>query len=471
MRRRPLLPRLASAAFRTVWPRIRPGGYHGRLAAAIHDRGSLEWDSPEEVWDRQCGRLNTLLAHAARNVPYYRRLARDGRLPDRIERPADMQAVPLLTKEMIRRGGDGLLADNFPRDLLHSNATGGSTGAPLRFWSDDPAVLQSNAGEAWSLTLAGMGPDSSTAFYWGAARFEPSFRAALKDRFDQLLANRIFINCFEMNEQSLRQAHLRLGRFSPDAILGYTSALVELARFLRRSGLRPDYPRKAIIGAAETLDAASRRTLEGTFGVPVFDRYGSREIGPIAMECDRHQGLHVDCENVFVELIDDPDGLDRQRIVVTKLHQFGMPFIRYEIEDLAEGPLVLCSCGRGYPVLKKIIGRVTEAIRLPAGGCLPGELFPHLLKDCGIAAYQVVQAADYSLDVALVRESAQTAEQDRRLRRIVTEHLGPTVPTAFRYVNSIPRTAAGKLLPVVSHARAVSATPPREVEVCTPTLP
>jgi phenylacetate-CoA ligase len=462
LRRGPLLPRLTSAAFRAIWPRIRPSGYHGRLAAAVRRRASLEWDDAEEVWDRQCGRLNGLLSHAARNVPYYRQLARAGKLPDRIEHPADMMAVPLLTKDIIRREGEALLAENFPRELLHPNATGGSTGAPLRFWSDDPTLLLSNAGEAWSVTVAGLDQSSSIAYYWGAARFEPSLRAALKDRIQQLLANRIFIDCFRMSEEDLWQAHRRLRRFSPDAILGYTSAMVEFARFLRRNDVRPDYPRKAIIGAAETLDAASRRTLEDTFGVPAFDRYGSREIGLIGMECDRHQGLHVDCENVFVELAEDPDGLDRQRIVVTKLHQFGMPFIRYEIEDFAEGPLAFCPCGRGYPVLKRVIGRVTETIRLPAGGCLPGEIFPHLLKDCGITAYQVVQAADYSLDVSLVRESSQTAEQDRRLRRIIAEHVGATVPATFRYVSHIHRSAAGKLLPVVSHAPPVPPTLTRE---------
>ena len=182
-------------------------------------------------------------------------------------------------------------------------------------------------------------------------------------------------------------------------------------------------------------------------------------MGLIAMECGVHQGLHIDCENVFVELIDDAGGAGMQRIIVTKLNQLGMPFIRYDIEDLAAGPISLCSCGRGYPVLKKIVGRVTETIRMPDGSCLPGELFPHLFKDCGIATYRVEQASDYSLDVALVKVPSQTSQQDEKLRRVIVEHVGPSVPVAVHYVDRIDRSATGKLLPVISRAPL---TPPAE---------
>jgi phenylacetate-CoA ligase len=450
-----LLPRLLSTAFHAVWPRLRPNGYHGRLAAAIRERRGLEWEQPDKIWQRQRVKWNTLLAHAAKNVPYYRRLAETGYLQDRIDNPEDIRCIPVLTKDIIRREGDALLAEDFPRSLMHRNATGGSTGMPLHFWSDEPALLLGNAGEAWSSTVAGLDARSSVARYWGAGRFEPSFVRDWRDKFQHMLQNCLFINCFKMSEDDLYRTHRLLHRFSPDGILGYASALVEFARFLQRDNIRPDYPRLAVISAAETLDPASRDILEATFGPRVFNRYGSREIGLIAMECDRHQGLHIDCENVFAEMIDD-DATGLQRIIVTKLNQFGMPFLRYDIEDLAEGPIGLCSCGRGYPVLKRIVGRVTETIRMPDGGCLPGEIFPHLMKDCGIAAYRVVQNADYALDVALVRESNQTHQQDEHLRRVVAEHVGRKVPVAFRYVDHIERSATGKLLPVVSHAPAAA---------------
>jgi len=183
----------------------------------------------------------------------------------------------------------------------------------------------------------------------------------------------------------------------------------------------------------------------------------------IAMECDRHQGLHIDCEDVFVELVDGPDLPDMQRIIVTKLNQFGMPFIRYDIGDLAEGPICTCSCGRGYPVIPRVLGRVTETIRTPDGRSFSGALFPHLFKDCGIATFRVVQSQDYSLDIALVKLPDQTDEQRRRLRQVVADHVGPSVPVVFRYVDSIERSPSGKLLPVISYAPSTPAARPASV--------
>jgi len=443
---------LASNMYYSLWPRLRPNGYIGRLTQAVRARAGCEWNSPDEVWSHQREKLNALLDHAITHVPYYRQLAQAGKMPHSIEQPDDMVDIPLLTKEIIHSRLDDLVAENFPRHLLRRNATGGSTGQPLHFWSDESVSLHKNAAEIWANSLAGMNLKSPVALLWGAGRFEPSSRQDFKEGLIRLVTNRIFINCFHMAEDDLRQAHKRLSRFQPEAFVGYSSALVEFATFLECQGIKPCYPSKAVFSAAETLEDNARLKLERVFSVPVYNRYGSREIGLIAMECDRHHGLHINCEDVFVELIDDPEVPALKRIIVTKLNQYSMPFFRYDIEDLAEGPISTCPCRRGYPVLKKIVGRVTETIRLPDGASLPGEIFPHLFKDCGIVTYQVTQAPDYSLDVALVKTPDQTLLQDEKLRRVIADHVGPQVPVTVRYVDHIERSRTGKLLPVISHA-------------------
>jgi phenylacetate-CoA ligase len=286
---------------------------------------------------------------------------------------------------------------------------------------------------------------------WGGS-FQPSPWQRLREQSQQMVHNRLLLNCFRMGESDLRTMHEELTAFRPAGLLGYASALVELAQYLRRCGLKSAYPTNAVISAAETLDPTARVLIQDAFGVPVFNRYGSREMGLIAMECSRHGGLHIDCENVHVELIDDPEGSGLQRIIVTRLNQFSMPFIRYDIGDLADGPVSMCECGRGYPVLRKVVGRVTEMIRFPTGGTVPGEIFPHLFKGCGIASFRVVQSEDYSINIALVRLSSQTPEQDRMIRQIITQHVPSSVPVAIRYVDSLDRSRAGKLLPVISRA-------------------
>jgi len=449
--------RLVSRLYYSVWPLLRPRGFQGQLCDAYLKLAGADWERPEEIRQRQLDKLHSLWNHAVSQVPYYRRLAQTGNIPKTIETFDDLTAIPLLTKEIIEHEAETLLADNIPREQLRPNATGGSTGAPLHFWSDEPALMLSNAGERWAVTLAGLQSKSPIAYFWGAARFERSTTKDLRDRLEQAISNRLFFNCFRMTQADYEHAHRQLCRFRPEAIVGYSSALVEFAAYLRRQGIHPKYPSKAIISAAETLHDISRRELHSTFDVPIFDRYGSREAGLIAMECDRHEGLHIDCENIYVELLDNPETPGLQKIIVTKLNQRGMPFMRYRIEDLAEGPISFCSCGRGYPVLPRIIGRVTETIRSPEGVVHSGALFPHLLKDCGIAAFQIIQNSDYSVDVAMVKTAEQTRQQDEQLRRVITDTFGPSLPVTFRYVEHIERTSTGKLLPVISHAPAVSA--------------
>lgn len=446
-----ILPRMASSVYYSVWPKLRPNGYLGRLTTASCRRAGLEWDTPARVQMRQMDKLNDLLAHAVTRVPYYRRLVHEGKMPTRVEKLTDLGQMPVLTKEIIHNEGENLLAEDYPKQQLRKLATGGSTGQPVHFYSDEDALLCKNAAESWSATMAGLRRGSSMAMLWGAGEFEPSSSQRLRERLELLITNRMFIDCFKMTEADLERAHQRLSRFRPEGLLGYTSALVKLASFLQEKGIRPNYPGKAVISAAETLDEVSRDILRNIFNAPVFNRYGSREMGLIAVECERHQGLHIDCENVLVELADGPEETPLRRILVTKLTQFSMPFIRYDIGDLAEGPISSCDCGRGYPVLKRVVGRVTEIIRMPDGACLPGELFPHLLKDCGIAEYQVTQAEDYSVEVLLVRGSGQTAQQEALMRRGIAQYLGGKVEVTYRYVDRIERSATGKLLPVISH--------------------
>ena len=446
-----MLPRVASRIYYSILPKIRPNGHFGKVVAASRRRHNREWDSLEQIQARQLEKVNALLTHAVTKVPYYRRLASEGKIPARVDNLTDLDQLPILTKEIINREGKNLLAEGYPEAQLRKLATGGSTGQPLHFYSDEDTLLCKNAAESWSNTMAGLHRGSSVAFLWGAGEFEATSSQELRERLELLVKNRIFIDCFKMSETELELAHRRLTRFRPQGLIGYTSALVRLANFLHDRGITPNYPTKAVISSAETLDKVSRTRLQSTFNTSVFNRYGSREMGLIAVECEQHQGLHIDCENIYIELAKGPDESFLSRIFVTKLGQYSMPFFRYDVGDLAEGPLSSCNCGRGYPILKRVVGRVTEMIWMPDGACLPGELFPHLLKDCGIAEYQVSQAKDYSIEILLVKTQRQSTEQEAMMRRTIDQYLSGKVEIIYTYVDRIERSATGKLLPVISH--------------------
>jgi phenylacetate-CoA ligase len=187
----------------------------------------------------------------------------------------------------------------------------------------------------------------------------------------------------------------------------------------------------------------------------VFETYGCREFMLIAAECECRQGLHLTAEHLWVEILDDagnpaPAG-EEGNVVVTDLFNYGMPFIRYATGDRAVASPEPCRCGRGLPLLSKIVGRQLDVIRTPDGRLIPGEFFPHLIKDFpAVRRFQVVQEEP---DRAVLRVVADgmAPEAHRKLYDTVRQRLGPAMRFDIEPVEQIPLTAAGKLQVVVSH--------------------
>ena len=104
----------------------------------------------------------------------------------------------------------------------------------------------------------------------------------------------------------------------------------------------------------------------------------------IAAECEKQEGLHINSDNLFVEVINNGQFVnpgEAGELVITDLNNFSMPFVRYKNEDLAAISDKKCSCGRGLPLLAYVEGRILDAIQVPGGRVLPGEFFPHFFKD------------------------------------------------------------------------------------------
>ena len=192
--------------------------------------------------------------------------------------------------------------------------------------------------------------------------------------------------------------------YRPQVIVGYVGPLVRLAQWLLDTGRRVAAPR-SIIGAAESLHEFQREIIERAFGCPAYNTYGCREFMLIASECERREGLHVNADHLVVELQRHPGApvTEPGEVVITDLFNYGMPFVRYLNGDVATASDHVCSCGRGLPLLQRVDGRLLDAIRTPAGHLLPGEFFPHMLKDVpGLRRFQLVQHRLDRLELALV---------------------------------------------------------------------
>lgn len=416
-----------------------------------------QWRSREDVATLQFAALRRLIAHAYANCPYYRQSwDQIGLHPDQLVEPANVGRWPVIDRDTIR-AARAEMRSTLPGTRLITKSTGGSSGVPLQFDldfdSNDRRTAAWHRGYAW----AGAGPGTKQLYLWGVPLGERPWRARLKDNLYQRLNRRRVVNCFDAGDDLAARFACELDCCRPDVIVAYTNPLDEVARGLE--GKRPPAHRpSAIVVGAEKLHDFQRERIQRVFRAPVFETYGSREFMLIAAECDHHRGLHLTAEHLLVEILDD-DGLPTRdgqegNVVITDLHNYGMPFIRYANGDRAVAGFETCGCGRGLPLLKKVVGRRLDMLRSTGGRMLPGEFFPHLVKDfAAVRRFQVVQETPDRVHFKMVAPELRDDEA-ARLQRMVRAALGPAVLVVFEQVDQIRQTPAGKLQVVINQMAA-----------------
>ena len=442
------------SAFRHVlFPTYETGLRRRHTLAWLAEYRRNQWLSAEQVMALQWQRLQRLLEHCYREVPYYQKRWRElGATPADIRNLNDYAKLPILTKADIRANFDQLQAQSWRGRLLFK-ATGGSTGEPMRFGytreSNDRRTAVMWRGYEW----AGSRMGRRTLFLWGGAVGEPSRAHQLKDRLYNAVFARHILNSFHMTEANMAEFADAIDRYRPEVIVAYVGPLVRLAQWLLATGRKIHRP-QSIIGAAEALHEFQREILEQAFGCPAFNTYGCREFMLIASECEQRHGLHVNADHLVVELQQAKSAqasTGTGEVVITDLFNYGMPFIRYVNGDTATASTSACSCGRGLPLLSSVGGRVLDAIRTPEGHVLPGEFFPHMLKDVpGLQRFQLVQRRLDQLDLSIVRGADFDDAGLAYIRREVAKVLGDSVKLNCHFVDDIPLTPSGKLRVTVS---------------------
>ena len=417
-----------------------------------------QWDEPSAFETRQSSALGALLGHALERVPYYAERATGLTAGTAASEPAAaLAAFPVLEKRDLVSHADSLTCEMHRGGYW--NLTGGSTGEPVRFLQD--RVFQTGALATTMLFYewAGMPHGARHVKLWGAPRDLGSGRVALRRRAADWFFNRTTLDAFDMSERTMRRYVETIARSRPACLEGYADGLYELAVRVKRHGL-PMSPPGSIVSSAGTLLPHMREEIESAFGAGVFDRYGTREVGNVAAECDRHEGLHVFGETAIVEVVDEsgrPVGEGEEGdILVTCLLNYSMPLIRYRIGDRAVRGADRCSCGRPYPLLARVVGRSESCVRRRDGGVVLPEFFIHVIgveyNDGAIGKFQVVQEALDRITVVIVpaegageRALAREDEMRARIKQMMGE-----CQIRFVLADRIEPTPTGKHMYVVN---------------------
>jgi phenylacetate-CoA ligase len=252
-----------------------------------------------------------------------------------------------------------------------------------------------------------------------------------------------------MDELTMARFAANLARRPPSLLFGHAHSVYLFAEFVRTRGLGPIRPR-GIITTAMILHDWQRRAIEEVFACKVTNRYGCEEVSLIACECERHEGLHVNADGVYVELLRDgrPVGPGEPgSVVVTDLTTRAMPIIRYQVGDVATWAGRACSCGRaGMPLLARVEGREADYVTTIRGELVSGisltENFAMLVP--GIAQIQIIQEELDRFTLRIVRGDDFGPDSLERIAGLVAERFGPETRFECEYVESILQEPSGK---------------------------
>lgn len=427
----------------------------GRVLQNVKDMQAAEHLNPQRIKELQNIRLEQLLTHAYSHIPYWKSvLEKCGVVRGERIHIEDFNKLPLLTKEVIREQGINLISDDLKTRKWFHNTSGGSTGEPVRLVQDN---IFSDWGQAAKILFdlwTGYHLGQNKFILWGSERDIFLGGETFKIRVGRWLKGEKWSNAFKMDAARMQDFVRTINRLKPVQILAYAESIYELAEFIKNHEMAVYQPR-AIMTSAGTLYDYMRQSIETVFAAPVYNRYGSREVGDIACECEAHQGLHINPITHYVEILRD-DGTpctpgEIGEVVVTSLTNYAMPLIRYRIGDMAAFSTIKCPCGREWPLLSQVTGRVVDTFLTRDGGRVNGEFFTHLVyfKDW-VKKFQFIQDEYDKLRLCVVpavplEEGYRILlEEKEELESKIRLVMGPNCNLEVEIVEDIPPSPSGK---------------------------
>lgn len=353
-------------------------------------------------------RRQALVRHCAANVAFYQNQFKEaGFEPGDLKSRDDWKKLPLLTKDDVRAHQDDLISRTHKDVRLPSSTTGGSTGEPLKVFSDPDVPVSAIS---WRmLQWWGVGPWDNAGYAYRAIP-----RGKRKRRIDIALwpTRRVYLSAIEMDEPKTREFVEKLRRIRARYLVGYVGALEGISDYLSKTGITiPSL--EAVWSTAAPMPESLRAKMRSTFRCPIYSQYGSCEFYFLAAECERQNGLHVSSDIRHIDILPDnpTDPGSVGEIIATDLTNYAFPLLRYRHGDRSRVLAGPCSCGRPYPRIDYVLGRVSDRIVLQDGTKLPGEFWTTIFDDYPdvIKAFQVHQQADYSILIRYERTSPTVA--------------------------------------------------------------
>ncbi|MEQ9606302.1 MAG: hypothetical protein RLN99_01400, partial [Kiloniellaceae bacterium] len=344
----------------------------------------------------------------------------------------------------------------------HQIETSGSTGRPLRlfgtevtgiFWRacvmrehlwQDRDFSRKLAAIRWVRKGAAMPPAGVSSDSWGPASgsIYPTGPAVLLNVASEL-----------------REQVAWLQRENPDYLISFPSNLAALASYCLAHGITLANL-KQVMTVGETVTDKVRRIVDEAWGVPLKDSYSCEEAGYLAIQCPQYDGYHVQSESVLLEIVDEAGRACQPgevgRVLVTSLHNFATPLIRYELGDYAEAGGA-CACGRGLPVVARVLGRKRNRLILPDGRSAfpePGVQADDHTTTAKLREFQYIQRSVSLIEKLMVVSEPLTPQEEAAEKALIAKTFGDLFEVKLTYLDALPKRGAGKFEAFISEVEA-----------------
>ncbi len=423
--------------FYSAFPRQLPGDA-ARVLQIQAELESFERLDPEAQEKILSGQLERLLAHAKRYSPYWReRLA--SWAPDGRPSGETLSSLPSLSRNDVKERFEEIVA-SFPRKRKMRTSklsTSGSTGTPVtvEHLVDVHSPLQS---AIMLLTARWHKIDPQKPLGTLLSKVKSNDKAPLGLPFRWYSPVAVGFSC-DLKDMDDDDLYEYCAAKNPSYLLSGPTTLVKLARYAirnERHELRPELGLS--LGSAVTDEI--REIVRDGLGTKIVDRYSSEEAGTIAVQCPIHDHLHVLSPLVMLEIVDEAGAPcspgQPGRVLITNMHSYGMPLIRYDIGDMAEWG-ERCDCGIALPVIKTLWGRTRHMITHPDGTTTYAKIYAREFDDLeNLEEYRFTLHRN-NVVVAQLKVKEQSQELTRSVTETIQRAMSYPYPVKIQFVDEI----------------------------------
>ncbi len=404
------------------------------------------WKNMEELKKIQEKMVKTIVQFAYHNTRFYKeKFKKAGIHPSDLKTLDDMKKIPISTKDEVRSSPESLYAVGYNEKNCVFRKTTGSTGKIIPILQDKEAYFHFNA--------VGF----RMFWDWGYRPWEKIMiirhESDRKSFFEKLgLVRRYYVPIATPEEELVKI----MNEINPKALAAYPSTVKAIMNVLEEGDLK-EPSLKFIMLNSEILTEQVRNQTKETFKCDVFDEYSTYEVDSIAHECPLH-GFHLDADNVLVDFLDNDNEEvsygERGNIIVTSLVNKAMPFIRYELGDIGVPLDETCVCGRTFPLMRLVEGRVDDFLVMPTGELVsPRKVVTSVEVTEGIEEFQIIQEKRDYLKIFMKKNEKCTPEEERKMMERLQQVLTKGVKVEVEHVDKVPRTK-GKLRIVKTKVRS-----------------